>query len=329
MAFCTGCGHRLSSVGRFCTNCGRPLPDDVSGGDTLPRPEVAVPSGPPPSAPPPSAPPPPAYTAPSAPRFPLYADDSGGAPITFPAAPPPSSSPRPPARRTGPSFLAVALIAVILLLVAVIGALLLFSGGGDDDSAGDPGSSESAQQDESTSPSSEPPTSPSGPPSTPPPSEGSQDIARYATVEAPRTAKPNLDTNGNLVRYDATNMVDGVPSTCWRTEGDGTGLEITFTFAQPVELTEVGMINGYAKSAGKLDWYKGNRKVLAAQWQFDDGTTVDQTLTQTRDLQTMPVDNVTTSTVVLRLTSVSAPGRGPSARNYTPISDVSLVGASA
>jgi hypothetical protein len=126
-------------------------------------------------------------------------------------------------------------------------------------------------------------------------------------------------------------MLDGRPDTCWRMAGDGTGVELRFTLAAPTTLTRVGMINGYAKKAleggHKLDWYVGNRRVLDAQWVFDDGTTVDQSLAETKDLQTIDLDSpVTTSTVVLRLVSVSAPGTGRSARNYTAVSEVSLVG---
>ncbi len=326
MAFCTGCGHRLGGVGRFCTNCGRPIPSDADPDtDTAVRPPVTVPTGPPPSGPPPSVPPPPAYTQPPAPRYPLFVDEVRPSPAEAPAAPQaPPPAPRPPARDGGPPFLVGALVVVVLMLVAVVGGLLMLSNSGDDE-ADDPAPSPSIAGSESAPPSG----SPSGPPDSPPPSEGSQDLARFATVTAPRTARPNLDTRGNQVRYEPSNMVDGVPSTCWRTPGDGTGIEITFEFPQPVELTEVGLINGYAKQAGRLDWYAGNRKVLAVDWVFDDGTVVSQALDKTRDLQTTEIDPVVTSTVRLRLESVSPPGAGPAARNYTPISDVALVGAAA
>lgn len=317
MEFCAGCGHRLS-VGRFCTNCGRPIVAPEPAGDTVQRPEVQVPSSPPP-----------AYTPPQAARYPLFSDEPYAAPPTIAPPPaPPSYRPAPPRpRRDGPSFLAVAMIVVILMLVAVIGGLLLFSGG-DEDQADDPSTVDGTAQSESSQPS-KPRKSPSGPADAPPPSDGVQDVASYATATAPSTAKPNLDTRGNMVRYDASNMVDGVPATCWRTPGDGTGLELTFTFPQPVELTEVGLINGYAKSSGALDWYVGNRRVQAATWVFDDGTEVPQSLTETRDLQSVGVGPITTTTVVLRLDSVSQPGKGPSARNNTAISDVSLVGSAA
>ena len=121
-------------------------------------------------------------------------------------------------------------------------------------------------------------------------------------------------------------MLDGVAETCWRMAGNAAGDEIVFTFQAPVELTEVGLINGYAKTSGDLDWYNGNRRVLDVEWVFDDGTTVEQPLDSTRELQSLPIDPVTTTSVTLRLLEVSDPGSGRSARDYTAISDVSLVG---
>jgi len=327
MEFCTGCGHRLG-VGRFCTNCGRPIapgeaeatgPTGPSQGETAERPPVHVPT-----VPPPSSPPPPAYTQPRAPRYPLYVDEVAAAPPT--ESPPPArtpAAPSPDTRRPGPSLLAIALTVVILLLVAAIGGLLMFSGE-DDDGASDPSPVNGTADGKSAPPSN---NSPSGPTNVPSPADGAQDVARYSTATAPRTAKPNLDTQGNMVRYEARNMLDGVPETCWRTPGDGTDLEITFAFPEEVELSEVGLINGYAKSSGPLDWYAGNRKVLAVEWIFDDGTVVPQTFVEGREMQTIGIEPVTTTNVVLRLVSVSEPGSGPSARNYTAISDVRLVGA--
>ncbi len=163
-------------------------------------------------------------------------------------------------------------------------------------------------------------------------SSGVTGVARDATARVPATAPPNQDVDGNMVRYEARNMLDGVPTTCWRMAGDGTGKVITFDLAAPTRLTKVGLVNGYAKTAtdqrGRtLDWYHGNRRVLAVEWTFDDGTTVTQDLRDTKKMQTQRVDPVTTEHVRLRLVSVSPPGHGRAARNYTPISDVTLQGS--
>ncbi len=56
----------------------------------------------------------------------------------------------------------------------------------------------------------------------------------------------------------------------------------------------------------------------------DDGTTVAQDLDDTTAVQSVDVD-VTTATVVLRLVEVSPPGTGPASRDYTAVSEISLV----
>jgi hypothetical protein len=146
----------------------------------------------------------------------------------------------------------------------------------------------------------------------------------------PATAPPNQDVDGHPVTYGAHHLLDRVPETCWRMPGDGTGAEITVTLARPARLRSVGIVNGYAKEAvdaqgDTVDWYHGNRRVLAVEWVFDDGTTASQTLRDTTAVQSVDVD-VTTRTVTLRLLDVSPPGTGPARRDYTAISELTLVG---
>ena len=144
-----------------------------------------------------------------------------------------------------------------------------------------------------------------------PSGEGPVELAGYAAAEVPDTAPPNVDVAGNEVRYDAENMLDGTAETCWRVAGNAAGGEIVFTFQAPVELTEVGLINGYAKTSGDFDWYNGNRRVLDVEWVFDDGTTIEQPLDATRKLQSLPIDPVTTTSVTSGSSRSSDPGQRP------------------
>jgi hypothetical protein len=92
----------------------------------------------------------------------------------------------------------------------------------------------------------------------------------------------------------------------------------------------VGLVNGYSKVAydGRrpFDWYRGNRRVLAVEWIFDNGSSVSQQLGNDRGMQQIAIRPVTTRTVRLRITSVSPPGKGRAARNDTAISEVLLLG---
>jgi hypothetical protein len=301
----------------------------------------------------------PAETTPIPARYPLFADevddpDHHDEPVTALRAPLPPDPASPEAtavaleptaydddsgrhaREVPMAWLPWALAAVFLLLVAAGGAWLLLAPG-DDSTAADTPAAETTKSQATTDPATASTEAAETPSPTPEPSPietipvgDPVDVAGQASAQAPTTAPANEDVAGNPVTYVAGNMLDGQPDTSWRMPGDGTGTELTFTLAAPTALTRVGMINGYAKTAveggRKLNWYIGNRRVLAATWIFDDGTEVAQPLGATKQMQTIDITAVTTSTVRLRLDAVSAPGTGRSARNYTAVSEVTFVG---
>lgn len=246
----------------------------------------------------------PTVTTPPPARFPLYAEESAAAPGP---------------RRTGP-WVAWLIVGVVLVLVAAFGFWLLTRGSdeGEDDS-GAPTTSESARSEPSDEP-----TETAVPVSQP------GELAADAEVEVPATDPPGQDVSGNPVTFEGTNMLDGAVETCWRMPGDGTGEEIVVTLPEETRLRSVGMVNGYAKTAQdaqgrELDWYHGNRRVLSVEWVFDDGSSLVQNFDDDPDLQSVDVD-VTTATITIRLLEVSEPGKGPAGRDYTAISELSVVG---
>jgi hypothetical protein len=350
MSSCTACGHQLG-VGRFCTNCGAPVDSSVPAGtpvstpvtavdwrtDTAERrlPPVTAPSDPrtPPAA---TAPPPP-------PRYPLFADEldtwtpGGGsaaesAVVAPPVAEPAPAAPEPDAgmpiwasepeadvyaaydgyaeedaRRSPWLWILVALLGLALVVTAwwfLVRDDGSTGSGRDDDLSGTP--TATVENDD-------------------------VDVARRANAKAPETAPPNQDVDGQQVSYDASNMLDGVPETAWRATGDGTGLALRFTLREATELHQVGLVNGYAKTSGddqgrSYDWYLGNRRITEVVWLFQGGVKVRQQLGEDRELQMVDIDPVTTRRVVLRLVGVTSPGEGTASRNFTAISEVSLMG---
>jgi hypothetical protein len=226
--------------------------------------------------------------------------------------------------------------AAVLLVIVLLGAFLLLRGGSGGQSAG-PTPPIVPPKTHTTRPPSTAPattTAPTTAPTSPASSSAAgpaSDVAGLARAIAPAHAPAGVDFAGNPVTYDASNLVDGAPDTCWRVAGDATGTILTFRLDQPTQLTEVGLVNGYAKTAFSggqpFDWYAGNRRVLSADWVFDDGSTVSQVFSTTRTMQSQAIDPVTTSTVQLKITSVSPPGTGRAARDDTAISEVSLVGS--
>lgn len=214
-----------------------------------------------------------------------------------------------------PAWLPWAVGAVLLLIVSVVLASCL---GGDEDPVADDTATETAQ-------------------TTAPETEGKParvvDLSRRVTVAAPPAAPATTDLDGDLVAYDAPRMLDGTPATAWRTAGDATGAVISFTLAEPSTIRRVGLINGYAKQvpngSGLVDWYPNNRRIIAVEWLFDDGTVVRQDLVEKAKLQRLTIEPVTTSTVHLRLLTVTPPGAGVLGRDYTAISDVLIAGTPA
>ncbi len=313
MTYCPDCGHALGTS-RFCAQCGRPADEVVELGhqrtDTAERPAIR-PQSPEQTADPLEAPPT-SYAA----RFPLYADEVTEATVETPAPPSTTRHDAPPRRRPWPLLALGALV-----LVALLSAGIWLLGPDDSSSTADPGPSTGATGASAGDGGSKTPAvAPQDP----------VELAGSSRAKAPVTAPPNLDVRGARVRYDAANMLDGTPSTAWRMPGDGTGRTLRFTLPGDVVLTRVGLINGYAKldrtRGGRVvDWYARNRRVLAVRWRFDDGTRVDQRLDRTRRMQTMKIRPVRTGSVRLTLVEVSAPA-ARNGRDYTPISEVTLVG---
>jgi len=156
------------------------------------------------------------------------------------------------------------------------------------------------------------------------------DLTRGARAAAEHTAPPALDLSGDMVPYDAHNLLDGVESTAWRMAGDASGDTLTVTLPTASVVTKVGLINGYAKvdhdtRGHETNWYDRNRRVLEVEWIFDDGTSVVQHLDETRRMQTLEVGPIETSTIQVRIMIVTPPGD----RNYTAISDLLIEGAPA
>ncbi len=158
------------------------------------------------------------------------------------------------------------------------------------------------------------------------------DLTGRAEASAPDQDADSVDiASGETTTYDAGNMLDADPTTAWRVRGAATGTELTFTFDEPVTLTSVGLINGYAKTSvdsdgTTFDLYAGGRRITAVTWLIDDAPPVRQELDETREPQTLDIGAVTTRTVRLRVETVTDPGDGPAARDTTAISDVAFAG---
>jgi hypothetical protein len=152
------------------------------------------------------------------------------------------------------------------------------------------------------------------------------ELASSASASASVTAPDSKDDAGTVVSYEAERLLDGDSSTAWRAKGDGQGLTVTITLAGPAHITEVGLIPGYDKTdpvSGKNRFFQDHR-ISEVTWRFDDGNSVDQQFADDPSMQRQAVD-VTSATVTIEIVATlpSEPGF-----DYTPISDVSIMGTS-
>lgn len=96
-------------------------------------------------------------------------------------------------------------------------------------------------------------------------------------VTASCTADP-VNFQGQLVSYDARNLVDNQNATAWRCDGSGVNQTITFTFNHPTRIAGVGLINGYDKTVQDGSLYERFRRVLSVRWGLPDGSFFVQNL---------------------------------------------------
>jgi hypothetical protein len=109
------------------------------------------------------------------------------------------------------------------------------------------------------------------------------------------------------ITYTASNTLDGRPETAWNSDGRGAGVTLVYTFARPVDLRSITVLNGYQKvragSSGPVDLYPLNARVRTFTVVTDDGST-GWTLRDDRAPQTLTHTFGRTRTVRLRVEAV-------------------------
>lgn len=262
-----------------------------------------------------------------------------------PAPPPPEEVTTATGRRRG-ALLAGA--AVVIALLVAVGVALWPSAEPErvasdasttstvestDVTTGSTGSSGSSGEPTSTSlPAAvEEPTTPIRPPSSAPAGPPQELDVATATASSVLPAQ-TTGCDGQEVTYDPSNAVDGERATAWApTSSDGAGETLTLDLGATVDLEEVGLLPGYAKTApiGSAgcelrDLFSLNRSVEEVRYHFDDGSTVSQVFSPEAVVQSEPV-SVTTRFVTVEIVATRLPS-GPDVDDDTLISEVVLVG---
>jgi len=148
-----------------------------------------------------------------------------------------------------------------------------------------------------------------------------------ATCQAPNGA----EADGTPIVFDPNAAIDDDPVTAWRCAGTAIGEELTVYLAGPVRITSVGLVPGYNKvdPTSGVDRFYENRRVRSVAWWFDDGTRIVQDFADSRELQTIPIDGITTTSVTIEILDYyesAYPEGDPQRREFVAISDVELQG---
>jgi hypothetical protein len=142
-------------------------------------------------------------------------------------------------------------------------------------------------------------------------------------VRASETRPNGTDACGDPTNYQAANMIDREDDTAWMTPGDGAGTVIDVTLRSPAVVTQVGLLPGYDKfdPCSQEDRFPQLRRVFRVEWEFDDGSTLEQTLRDQPDLQMENLSEAVT-TGHIRVTILETRPPGDDDLDYTPISEI-------
>ncbi|WP_369070584.1 discoidin domain-containing protein [Kineococcus terrestris] len=243
-----------------------------------------------------------------------------------------------PAERRRPGAGPVLVLAATAVAAAAVVSLWSLARAGADATAAESGAPVAPPAAAGTTPTTAPGTAPAKAPATAParvatapaapaPPGPAAPLRELAVAAAPRTSPDSVDAGGARTRYAAANLLDGDPSTAWRADGDAAGEALTFRFDSPRRLSEVGLVNGLAKTDPHdgTDRYPQNRRVLEVAWSFDGGPAVRQELVDgERGVQLLALAPVEVREVTLVLTGTSAAPAG--APDRTALGEVHLAG---
>ena len=127
--------------------------------------------------------------------------------------------------------------------------------------------------------------------------------------------------------YTAADLYDNNLSTAWRCDGSAVGQTVTFVLPSNTRVAEVGLVNGYAKvdpTSGAVR-YGEYRRITQVSWTFDDGTSVQQSLTDgSQAAQRLRIPTETSGTVRLTIQATTVPGSTSATRDATLISEVTF-----
>lgn len=152
----------------------------------------------------------------------------------------------------------------------------------------------------------------------------SPEVQSPSNVSASDTAPSGIDSQGNTVTYEPSNVVDGQLDTTWRVPGNGVGQFLLLEFNNPMRINEVRIVPGYAKidPFDGTDRFLQSRRVRRVRLEFSDGSSTEAPLTEQPELQPIPVEPVVTDFVRVVILETTEHG----GRDFTAISEIEVIG---
>jgi hypothetical protein len=138
-------------------------------------------------------------------------------------------------------------------------------------------------------------------------------------------APQSTDGAGDPVVYVPEQMLDGTMNTAWRCNGNGVGQVVTFGFPAGTTISQVGLVNGYAKvdPASGTQRYSEYRRITQVTWTFANGTSFQQSLNDgVETVQKLSIPPQSGDQVILTIEASTEPGSTARGRDAVLISEV-------
>jgi hypothetical protein len=159
-------------------------------------------------------------------------------------------------------------------------------------------------------------------------SSGAQVPAEQIRVTASGQAPNGIDKCQKPTTFDPTNVVDGDPGTAWRISGDGKDAYIQLEFDTPRAINEVQLIPGYSKvdSCSGENRFTQNRRIKRVALSFSDGSSVEGTFRDEAVFQAIQFKPIETKWVRITILDTFSQPPGEAGRDYTPMSEITVLG---
>lgn len=138
------------------------------------------------------------------------------------------------------------------------------------------------------------------------------------SVRTSNTATSGQDACGDTFNYPPANVVDADPETAWQVGGTGVDQWLELTYGEPVKVSRVGIIPGYAKEdrCDGTDRFYQYYVVRGAVIRFSDGSEVKAEFEKKPQMQFVDTNGHETKSLRITIVDVYPPGDKPGGSSF-------------